>query len=157
MKTLMFAAVICACGVVFGEVQAPASKASADKADVAVQTPAVAAKRGAKSKMTAEQRKEMLEKRRQAREAREKDAAKKAGLTLEQYRADRKAKRDAVMAKRLGMTPEDYAKLSVDERRAKFGEMMRKVREAKQKKAPVVTPQEKKPVAAPAVAAPAAK
>lgn len=148
MKTLMFAAAICACGVVFGEVQAPASAAPADKAAVSVQTPAVAAKRVSKAKMTAEQRKEMLEKRRLAREAREMAAAKKAGLTLEQYRAEHKAKRDAVMAKRLGMTPEDYAKLSVDERRIKFAEMMRKAREAKRKEAPV---------AAPAVAAPAAK
>ena len=157
MKTLMLAAAVCACGVVFGEVQASAPAAPADKTVVSVQTPAVTAKRVSKAKMTAEQRKEMLEKRRLAREAREMAAAKKAGLTLEQYRAEHKAKLDAVMAKRLGMTPEDYAKLSVDERRAKFGEMMRKVREAKQKKAPVVTPQEKKPVAAPAVAAPAAK
>ena len=148
MKTLMLAATVCACGVVFGEVQASAPAAPADKTAVSVQAPAVAAKRVPKTKLTAEQRKEMLEKRRQAREAREKDAAKKAGLTVEQYRADRKAKRDAVMAKRLGMTPEDYAKLSVDERRIKFAEMMRKAREAKRKEAPV---------AAPAVAAPAAK
>lgn len=148
MKTLMLAAAVCACGVVFGEVQASAPAAPADKTVVSVQTPAVTAKRVSKAKMTAEQRKEMLEKRRLARESREMAAAKKAGLTLEQYRAEHKAKRDAVMAKRLGMTPEDYAKLSVDERRIKFAEMMRKAREARQKKAPV---------AAPAVAAPAAK
>lgn len=148
MKTLMLAVVACACGAVFGEAQASAPAAPADKTAVSVQAPAVAAKRVPKTKLTAEQRKEMLEKRRQAREAREKDAAKKAGLTLEQYRAEHKAKRDAVMAKRLGMTPEDYAKLSVDERRIKFAEMMRKAREAKRKEAPV---------AAPAVAAPAAK
>ena len=140
MKTLMFAAAICACGVVFGEVQAPAPAAPADKAAATVQTPAVTAKRVPKAKMTAEQRKEMLEKRRLAREAREKAAAKKAGVSVEQYRADRKAKRDAVMAKRLGMTPEDYAKLSVDERRIKFTEMMRKAREAKQMKTPVAAP-----------------
>lgn len=148
MKTLMLAAAVCACGVVFGEVQASAPAAPADKTVVSVQTPAVTVKRAPKAKMTAEQRKEMLEKRRLAREAREMAAAKKAGLTLEQYRAEHKAKRDAVMAKRLGMTPEDYAKLSVDERRIKFAEMMRKAREAKRKEAPV---------AAPAVAAPAAK
>lgn len=148
MKTLMLAAAVCACGVVFGEVQASAPAAPADKTVVSVQTPAVTAKRVPKTKLTAEQRKEMLEKRRLAREAREMAAAKKAGLTLEQYRAEHKAKRDAVMAKRLGMTPEDYAKLSVDERRIKFAEMMRKAREAKRKEAPV---------AAPAVAAPAAK
>lgn len=148
MKTLMLAAAVCACGVVFGEVQASAPVAPADKTVVSVQTPAVTAKRVSKAKMTAEQRKEMLEKRRLARESREMAAAKKAGLTLEQYRAEHKAKRDAVMAKRLGMTPEDYAKLSVDERRIKFAEMMRKAREAKRKEAPV---------AAPAVAAPAAK
>lgn len=140
MKKLMFVAAICS--AVFVNAECPKVDAACAKADKAIAAP-VAAESAAT--MTKEQKKVDFAKRRAEwrakRDAADKAAAEKKGQTLEEYRAERKAKRDAMMAKRLGVSPEEFAKMTPDERRAKMTEMMKKrAAERKQKAEKAVAP-----------------
>ena len=105
------------------------------------------------AKLSKEEQKAKLEawkaehlKERQAQlDARHRKIAEKKGLTLEQYRAEQKAKTNARMAERLGMSVEDYAKLTPEEIRAKFAEMRKAKKQAEKQAAekPAEKPAEK--------------
>ena len=147
MKKLLFVCALCAATVACGEQKGKPVASSNSATNVAPAVAQRAAKKApaAKAAKKAPADKAALQAR---RDARDKAAAEKAGKTLEEYRAEKKSRRDAMMAKRLGMSKEDYAKLTPDEKKAKFSEMMKKYREARAaKKAKAeVTP---KPAAAP--------
>lgn len=124
MKKLMFAVAVCAAIVVNAEEAKPAATCAAGtccQAAAAAEKTACEAKADAAKAKTAKRMAEMRAK----RDAQIEAAAKKAGMTKEEYLADRKAKRDAAMAKRLGMSKEEFEKLTPEEQRAKIRAMMK--------------------------------
>ena len=129
MKKLLFVCALCAATVACGEQEGNPAASSNSVTNV---VPAAAQRAAKKAPVAKSAKKTPIDKAaRQAKiDARDKAAAEKAGKTLEEYRAEKKARRDAMMAKRLGMSKEDYAKLTPDEKKAKFSEMMKKHREA---------------------------
>ena len=129
MKKLLFVCALCAATVACGEQKGNPAASSNSETNVASAAAQRAAKKTPSNKAAkrAPLDKAALQAR---RDARDKAAAEKAGKTLEEYRAEKKARRDAMMAKRLGMSKEDYAKLTPDEKKTKFSEMLKKHREA---------------------------
>jgi len=130
MKKLIFAAAITVASVAFcGEIEC--GKACKGECAAPEVVPAsMGEPEVVPAKKPPERSKESIEARRAkhiaAREAAEKRAAEKLGITVEELRAQRKTKAEERMAKRFGMSVEDFRKLTPEERKAKGAELRAK-------------------------------